>query len=68
MLWSCCISFQSSYVFQRRPLTPPRFIKQEQYSKELSQQVGKILQLLKKLDMDQVDSLVNQFKKKKFGW
>ena len=35
----CGFVFQPSYVFQNRPLTPPRFIKQDMYSKDLSDQV-----------------------------
>ncbi|XP_041353947.1 coiled-coil domain-containing protein 81-like isoform X2 [Gigantopelta aegis] len=31
--------FHRSYIFQRRPLTPPRFPKQEEYNKELTKQV-----------------------------
>lgn len=31
--------FHRSYIFQRRPLTPPRIYKQEEYSKDLGQQV-----------------------------
>lgn len=33
---------QRSYIFQRRPLTPPRFIKQTEYSGDLAKQVGGI--------------------------
>ncbi|XP_052241702.1 coiled-coil domain-containing protein 81-like isoform X2 [Dreissena polymorpha] len=32
-------SFHKSYIFQRRPLTPPRFIKQTEYSGDLAKQV-----------------------------
>ena len=32
--------FHPSYVFQKRPLTPPRFIKQEKYSADLATQVS----------------------------
>ncbi|XP_046374340.1 coiled-coil domain-containing protein 81-like isoform X4 [Haliotis rufescens] len=31
--------FQRSYIFQRRPLTPPRFPKQQEYFKDLASQV-----------------------------
>lgn len=31
--------FHPSYIFQRRPLTPPRIYKQDEYSKDLQQQV-----------------------------
>lgn len=33
--------FHPSYIFQKRPLTPPRFIKQEKYSGQLAEQVSK---------------------------
>ncbi|XP_045197677.2 coiled-coil domain-containing protein 81-like isoform X3 [Mercenaria mercenaria] len=33
------IDFQKSYIFQRRPLTPPRIIKQTEYSGDLAKQV-----------------------------
>ena len=32
--------FHPSYIFQKRPLTPPRFIKQERYFNELADQVA----------------------------
>lgn len=31
---------QRSYLFQNRPLTPPRYIKQDEYSKDLGGQVS----------------------------
>ena len=34
------LDFHPSYVFQKRPLTPPRFIKQDQYHVDLADQVG----------------------------
>ncbi|XP_002732454.1 coiled-coil domain-containing protein 81-like [Saccoglossus kowalevskii] len=33
------VDFHRSYIFQNRPLTPPRFIKQEELAQELSMQV-----------------------------
>lgn len=33
------MDFHRSYIFQRRPLTPPRIFKQEEYSKDLTKQV-----------------------------
>ena len=32
------ISLQPSYVFQKRPLTPPRFLAQDRYFNDLSKQ------------------------------
>ncbi|XP_069127220.1 coiled-coil domain-containing protein 81-like isoform X3 [Argopecten irradians] len=33
------LEFHKSYIFQKRPLTPPKIYKQEEYSKELAAQV-----------------------------
>jgi len=33
------VDFHPSYIFQKRPLTPPRFIKQERYFNDLGDQV-----------------------------
>lgn len=37
--WNCPF-LQRSYLFQNRPLTPPRYLKQDEYSKELGGQVS----------------------------
>ncbi len=46
-------SFQPSYVFQKRPLTPPRFIKQDEYYKELADQVVNKSEKFKKRKADE---------------
>ena len=33
-------NFHPSYVFQKRPITPPRYLKQEKYFGELTNQVS----------------------------
>lgn len=36
--------FQKSYIFQKRPLTPPRILKQREYATDLSGQVTVLFQ------------------------
>ncbi|XP_071133663.1 coiled-coil domain-containing protein 81-like isoform X4 [Mytilus edulis] len=45
--------FHKSYIFQRRPLTPPRIFKQEEYSKDLGQQVDQKEDTKKKRQADE---------------
>lgn len=45
--------FQKSYIFQRRPLTPPRFIKQTEYSDDLAKQVEHKETVKKKRESDE---------------
>lgn len=45
--------FHRSYIFQRRPLTPPRIFKQEEYSKDLGQQVDQKEDTKKKRQADE---------------
>lgn len=45
--------FCRSYLFQNRPLTPPRYIKQDEYSKELGSQVVSKYNKLAKLKKEQ---------------
>ncbi|XP_064605813.1 coiled-coil domain-containing protein 81-like isoform X2 [Liolophura sinensis] len=45
--------FHKSYVFQKRPLTPPRFFKQEEYCRDLAKQVESKEQTKKKCRSDE---------------
>ncbi|XP_046583248.1 LOW QUALITY PROTEIN: coiled-coil domain-containing protein 81-like [Haliotis rubra] len=45
--------FQRSYIFQRRPLTPPRFPKQQGYFKDLASQVDMKEQTKQKRNADE---------------
>lgn len=47
------LSFNRSYVFCRRPITPPHYIKQEDYKKDLATQVNEKRRKLNKVKRDQ---------------
>ncbi|XP_033741100.1 coiled-coil domain-containing protein 81-like isoform X1 [Pecten maximus] len=47
------LEFHKSYIFQKRPLTPPKIFKQEEYSKELAQQVDSKSSTQKKHQTDE---------------
>ncbi|XP_060067467.1 coiled-coil domain-containing protein 81-like [Ylistrum balloti] len=47
------LEFHKSYIFQKRPLTPPKIYKQEEYSKELAAQVDSKSSTQKKHQSDE---------------
>ncbi|XP_021352588.1 coiled-coil domain-containing protein 81-like isoform X3 [Mizuhopecten yessoensis] len=47
------LDFHKSYIFQKRPLTPPKIFKQEEYSKDLAAQVESKSSTQKKYQTDE---------------
>lgn len=45
--------FQPSFLFQRRNLTPPQFIKQDRYNRDLERQVAMREEAEKKRKLDE---------------